>query len=251
MYKRTAYPILLFVVAATLFSCRKETPQGKLEQGQVAMTFDDASIENWHHYLPLLDSLGIKATFYISSYHSFTAQKKAWLKDIEKHGHEIAFHTASHPDMPKEVAKKGMAKVEEAEITKDLNLMKNDGYAITNFAYPFGSHSTQLNTCLLRTFKSVRALSNQQNYKKSLVKESGDWKVLYGADIDNNSKLNEHGIETLLDAAQQYNDCLVLVGHQINNTTIKLQVSRERLIMLSKAAAERNLRFITVNQIAK
>ena len=83
------------------------------------------------------------------------------------------------------------------------------------------------------------------------MKESGDWKVLYGADIDNNSKLNEHGIETLLDAAQQYNDCLVLVGHQINNTTIKLQVSRERLIMLSKAAAERKLRFVTVNQIAK
>ncbi|MDQ6609736.1 MAG: polysaccharide deacetylase family protein [Bacteroidota bacterium] len=250
MYKRTGCWLVWICFSIGISSCHKDVPQGKLEQGQIAFTFDDASVENWRQYLPLLDSLGIKATFYISSYHTFHAQKKTWLKEIEKHGHEIAYHTASHPDLVKEVTKNGMSQTEATEITADLQLMKADGFTITNFAYPFGSHNAQLNTCLLRTFKSVRALSNQQNYNKSLVKESGDWKVLYGADVDNNSRLTDDKILSLMDDAQLHNDCLVIVAHQINNKAIKLQISRERILLIAKAAKERNLKFINVNQIA-
>lgn len=252
MHKLTA-PIIIWGIAILFLSssCRKNIPVGKLEEGQVAITFDDATVENWHQYLPLLDSLNIKATFYISHYHKFNQQKKAWLKDIELHGHEIAFHTSSHPDLPKEVAKNGMAQTEVKEINKDLELMKNDGYNITNFAYPFGSYTSQLNNCLLRKFKSVRALSNHQNYNKSLVKESGDWQVFYGANIDNNSRLTDDVLLGLMGKAQEHNDCLVLVAHQINNKAIKLQINRERLQLISRAASERNLKFITVNQIAK
>lgn len=231
--------------------CRKEAPHGSLVEGEVALTFDDASVENWRHYLPLLDSLDIKATFYVSHYHTFNQARKAALKEIEKHGHEIAFHTANHLDMAKEAAKSGVASLEAAEIRGDLKLMLADGYAVRNFAYPFGSHTTQLNTCLLRTFGSVRALSNQQNYKKSLVAQSGDHKVLYGANVDNNSRLKEDGIATLMDDARDHHDCLVLVAHQINKPELKLQISRERLIFLSQQAALRGLRFVTVNEITR
>lgn len=250
-FRRVALLGLLFS-AVSFSSCRKESiPKGSLEEGQVALTFDDASVENWQKALPLLDSLHIKATFYVSHYHTFGKQQKAWLKEIERHGHEIAFHTATHPDMAKEVAKNGLAATEEKEIKRDLKLMRDDGYAVTDFAYPFGSQTSQLNTCLLRTFKSVRALSNHQNYNKSLVKEAGEGKVYYGADIDNNSRIKEDKIISLLNDARQFHDCLVIVGHQINNTDIKLQISRDRLIKVAQWAAERNLRFITVNEIAK
>ncbi len=250
-FNRTVF--FCFVLSALVFSaCRRESiPKGNLEQGQVALTFDDASIENWYNALPLLDSLNIKATFYVSHYHTFGKQQKVWLKEIEKRGHEIAFHTATHPDMAKEVAKKGLAATEEKEIRNDLKLMRDDGYTVTNFAYPFGSQTSQLNTCLLRTFKSVRALSNKQNYNKSLVKAAGEGKVYYGADIDNNSRIKEENIVSLLNDAQNFHDCLVLVGHQINNKEIKLQLGRDRLIKVAQWAADRNLRFITVNEIAK
>ena len=252
MYSRI---LLAFFVPTTvlllLTSCHKDALQGKLPSGQVALTFDDASVENWHQYLPLLDSLNIKATFYVSAYHTFNEEQKRMLKEIEAQGHEIAYHTANHLDLAKEVSKNGMAKTEANEINSDLALMKADGYNITNFAYPFGSHSTQLNNCLLRKFKSVRALSNHQNYNKSLVKEAGSWKVLYGANIDNNSHLKEDGIASLMDKAKDRNTCLVLVAHQINNRRIALQITRERLQFISKAALARNLEFVTVNRIAK
>jgi peptidoglycan/xylan/chitin deacetylase (PgdA/CDA1 family) len=243
--------VLCLVVFALFFAgCRKGVPEGELVEGQVALTFDDASVENWHNHLSLLDSLNIKATFYISHYHTFNKQQKAWLKDIQKHGHEIAFHTATHPDLAKEVSKIGLASTEEKEIKTDLKLMQADGYNPTDFAYPFGSHTSQLNTCLLRTFKSVRALSNQQNYNLSLVKEASEGKVLYGANIDNNSRLKEGGILSLLDKAREHHDCLVMVAHQINTNTA-LQITRQRLQYIAQRASERNLKFITVNEIVK
>jgi len=244
--------VLLLIAAQLLFTaCNKEIPRGKLPNGQIALTFDDASVDNWYQHLGLLDSLHIKATFYVSEYHTFNAVQKAKLKEINDRGHEIAYHTASHADLVKAVAKNGIAQTEAVEINSDLRLMQADGYTITDFAYPYGSHSSQLNACLLRKFKSVRALSNKQNYYKSLVKESGERKVLYGANVDNNSRLREDGIRSLMEKAKEHNDCLVAVAHQINVPFLALQISRQRLIAMSQYAAELNLEFVTINQIAR
>lgn len=243
--------LLLAIFFIGFSSCRKAVPEGDLEQGQIALTFDDNSIENWQRHLSLLDSLNIKATFYVSHYHTFNKQQKTWLKEIEAHGHEIAFHTATHPDLAKEVVKNGLAATEEKEIKTDLRLMQADGYHPTDFAYPFGSHTSQLNTCLLRTFKSVRALSNQQNYNLSLVKEAGEGKVLYGANVDNNSRLKEDGILSLMDKAREHHDCLVIVAHQIAVPNVQLKITRERLQYIARLAEERNLRFIRVDEIVK
>ena len=251
MQKSTLFSLLLAFVSVVCFlSCNKDL-HGHLPSGKLAITFDDASVDNWYRNLDLLDTLKIKATFYISTYHTLSAEQRQKLKEIERRGHEIAYHTASHADLVKEVQRNGMAQTEAREINSDLLLMKADGYDITNFAYPYGSHSTQLDKCLLRKFKSVRALSNHQNYDKSLVKETGDWKVLYGANIDNNSRLKEDKLLALLDKAREHNDCLVLVAHQINNPELRLQISAERLALISKAAADRNVEFVTINQIAK
>ena len=250
MQKSRLFSCLLCLAILFFTACRKDLT-GRLPSGQLALTFDDASVDNWYQHLDLLDSLKIKATFYVSAYHTFNTLQKQKLKEIARRGHEIAYHTATHPDLVKEVNKNGMAQTEAREINSDLALMKADGYDVTNFAYPYGSHSIQLDKCLLRLFKSVRALSNQHNYDKSLVKESGDWKVLYGANVDNNSRLKNDGILSLIDKAKEHNDCLVMVAHQINNPSLALQISKERLLLLSRAAAERSMEFVTINRIAK
>lgn len=250
MQKSLLFSLLLCFLAFFQQACFKDVPHGNLPSGQVALTFDDASVDNWFENLDLLDSLKIKATFYVSAYHTFTIEQKQRLKTIESHGHQIAYHTATHPDLVKEVNKDGMAQTEFKEIISDLSLLKRDGYTITDFAYPYGSHSNQLDNCLLRRFNSVRALSNHQDYYKSLVKEAGTRKVLYGANIDNNSRLKDDRILSLMDKAQEHNDCLVLVAHQINKPSLHLQISKERLLLLSRAAAERNISFVTISQIA-
>lgn len=247
-------PICLLCLGLFIFlftGCRKSTLNGRLSRGQVVLTFDDWSVDNWYQHLDYLDSLHIRATFYVSSYHVLNAAQKQKLKQIEKRGHEIGYHTSSHANLVKEVARNGMAQTEAQEINPDLTLMRADGYTVNNFAYPYGSHSTQIDNWLLRKFKSVRALCNRQNYHKSLVTESGERQVLYGAVVDNSSRLKDPEILLLMDKAKMNKAALVLVAHQIHFPSSPLQVSRERLLFISRAAAERNLEFVTVNQIVR
>lgn len=234
-----------------LFSqCNKSVPVGKIDNGSIALTFDDHYIDNWFTYLPLLDSLGIKATFYISAYNSFNEGQKKKLATLAAHGHEVAYHTTNHANLIKAKAKSGLQYILEEEIKKDLAKMRNDGYNITSFAYPYGSHDKILDDILLCSFKSVRALSNRQDYNKSLVKESGEGKVLHGANIDMNSRLKEDGILDLIGKANTHHDCLVMVAHQIDNPNFNLQISRDRLRMIAAEAQKRSMDFITIRQIA-
>lgn len=240
--------LILFVFLFT--QCRKNIPSGNINNGKIALTFDDHYINNWFDYLPLIDSLGIKATFYVSSYNSFNESQKKKLAIIASHGHEIAYHTTNHTNLVKAKAKAGLSYILEEEIKKDLKKMQMDGYHIISFAYPYGSHDKALDDMLLSSFKSVRALSNRQDYNKSLVKESGEGKVLHAANIDMNSRLKDDGILYLIEKANTHNDCLVMVAHQINNPDFNLQITAERLRLIANEAQKRNMQFITVRQIA-
>ena len=69
--------------------------QGK--QCAVVLTYDDAIDEQLDNAVPVLDSLGIKATFYITAYSpSIRTRMKEW-KKLSDRGHELGNHTLFHP----------------------------------------------------------------------------------------------------------------------------------------------------------
>lgn len=246
---RIATLIACLVVTIIFSACSKSIPDGKMPDGEVALTFDDSAVDNWFTYMPVLDSLNIKATFYVSNYHKLTQKQKDELHIMAAHGHEIAYHTTNHPDLVKALQKKGMAALITEEIEKDLPLMRKDGFNIVNFAFPFGSHNAQLDAAFLRTFKSIRAVTNSQNYHKSLVKQSGEKQLFYGASVDVSSKLNDGAIINLLNDAHTHNDCVVLLSHEINTPNYKYSVPLTRLRLIAAEAQRRNLKFVTVRQI--
>jgi peptidoglycan/xylan/chitin deacetylase (PgdA/CDA1 family) len=82
-------------------------PTGKT--AAVTLTYDDGLDGQLAHAIPLLDSKGIKATFFIASFagvdkdwalpnanSALSTRQQAWL-DASKKGHEIAGHTVNHP----------------------------------------------------------------------------------------------------------------------------------------------------------
>ena len=82
-------------------------PEGK--SAAVSLTYDDGLDGQLAHSIPLLDSKGIKGTFYISSFpgvdhdwalpnanNALTPRQMAWLA-AAGNGHEIAGHTVNHP----------------------------------------------------------------------------------------------------------------------------------------------------------
>jgi peptidoglycan/xylan/chitin deacetylase (PgdA/CDA1 family) len=63
----------------------------------VVITYDDAIIQHLDNAVPLLDSLGLKASFYITAYSpGCRLHLKEWRK-VAAEGHELGNHTLYHP----------------------------------------------------------------------------------------------------------------------------------------------------------
>jgi len=91
--------ILLYcLLSLTITYCQAQTIspwQGK--KCAVVLTYDDAIDQQLDNAVPVLDSLGLKATFYITAFSS-SMQKRLneWRKLADK-GHELGNHTLYHP----------------------------------------------------------------------------------------------------------------------------------------------------------
>lgn len=255
MNKGTKYCLIICWVAVLTFSlftgCSKQIPQGRLDDGYIALTFDDSSVANWYTNLTMLESFGIKATFYISNYHSLTNADKHLLKKIRDNDHEIAYQTTNHKNLVRLLysSSDGWNKVEK-EINTDLELMQKDGFIISDFAYPYGDYDAALNRGLLKTFRTVRAMTNQTNFYRSLATDAGcDRLVLFGAHVDNQTCLSNGDLARLLTRAKQKKACAILVAHEINRPYSKYQIDTNKIKFIADKAKELNLRFITVDEL--
>jgi len=232
------------------FGCTKYDKPGYMSRPGVALTFDDCYVNEWYDFLPVFDSFHVKATFYISNYQNLTQDQKDKLRIIKNHGHEIAYHTLSHPDMVKYLRKNSMEKLEGEEILRGLVLMNADGFYPKNFAYPYGSHTEVLDNCLLRRFRSIRCLNGSSDYAKSFTSGEDNSKLFaIGMDRSSGKTINE--LLNLVNIAQKNNNCLVLVGHHINRADKNMYVSPERLRKIIQEVRNNNMKFYTVCEITR
>jgi peptidoglycan/xylan/chitin deacetylase (PgdA/CDA1 family) len=208
-------------------------------------------VGNWYANLPLLESFGIKATFYVSCYHALTSTDKQLLKEIRNHGHEIGYHTTNHKNLVKLLysSSDGWTKVFD-EINTDLELMRRDGFVITDFAYPYGRHDAPLDRELLKIFKTVRAVTNKTNFYQSLATDAAcDKQVLFAAHVDVRTFLSDGDMNSLFTKAKEKKACAVLFAHQINLPSSKYQIDSNKLKLIADKAKELNLQFITIDQL--
>lgn len=67
------------------------------KKAAVVLTYDDAYNQQLDNAIPVLDSLGLKATFYVTAFStSMQTRLNDWRK-IAQHGHELGNHTLFHP----------------------------------------------------------------------------------------------------------------------------------------------------------
>ena len=81
--------------------CKNANAQGNATwQGKrcaVVLTYDDALDVDLDNAIPALDSLGLKATFYLSGYSgTLNTRLKEW-RAVAAEGHELGNHTLFHP----------------------------------------------------------------------------------------------------------------------------------------------------------
>lgn len=115
----------------------------------VVLTYDDALNVHLDNAVPVLDSLGLKATFYLSGYSGVLNNRLAEWRAIAKKGHELANHTFFHPCTGKRPGREfvtpdyNLGNYSIRRITDEIRMTNTmikaiDGKTSRTFAYPCG-----------------------------------------------------------------------------------------------------------------
>lgn len=216
------------------------TWQGK--KCAIVITYDDAIDQHLDNAVPVLDSLGLKATFYVTAFsHSVQTRLNDWKKLAEK-GHELGNHTLYHPciggkgrewvrpeyDMNNYTVKR---MVDETRMT-NLFLQALDGKRKRTFAFTCGDMKigdSSFIHAMKNDFAAARAVRNQMHKINEVD--------LYNVDC---YMVNNHSFGQMkewVDQAIQTNSLLVILFHGVgggNALDVSLPAHREFLLYLKK-----------------
>lgn len=93
---------VIYITAILLFSTGWATaqfgnPAWRGKKTAVVLTYDDAINEHLDNAVPVLDSLGLKATFYITAFSTSMQTRLNDWKNLAAKGYELGNHTLYHP----------------------------------------------------------------------------------------------------------------------------------------------------------
>lgn len=95
MFKK--FVVFILLVSIGLFSSAQNKRVWNNKNCAVVLTYDDALNVHIDNAIPVLDSLKLKATFYLSGYSGVLNSRMTEWETIAKKGHELANHTLFHP----------------------------------------------------------------------------------------------------------------------------------------------------------
>jgi peptidoglycan/xylan/chitin deacetylase (PgdA/CDA1 family) len=171
--------IAAFILITCLgFVCRAQDQKPwKGKKCAVVITYDDAIIQHLDNAVPLLDSLGLKATFYITAYSpGCRLHLKEW-KNVASSGHELGNHTLFHPCIGDQPGREWVPSdykmnhytvrrmVEETRMTNAF-LEALDGKTKRTFAFTCGDmkiHDTAFIDLMKDDFVAARSVRGQMH----------------------------------------------------------------------------------------
>ena len=208
----------------------------------VVITYDDAIDQHLDNAIPLLDSLGLKATFYVTAFSQSMQKRMNDWKKLAVKGHELANHTLYHPciggagrewvkpeyDMRNYTVQR---MIDETRMT-NLFLRALDGKTKRTFAFTCGDmkigDSSFINP-MKNDFVAARAVRNEMHKINEID--------LYNVDC---YMVNGQTGEQLIDWAKkaiETNSLLVILFHGVgggNALNVSLPAHREFLKFLKK-----------------
>ena len=92
---KNIFPLFLLIASVACHSQHQHSWKGK--KCAVVLTYDDAINEHLDNAIPVLDSLGLKATFYLTAFSTSMQTRLNDWKKLAANGHELGNHTLFHP----------------------------------------------------------------------------------------------------------------------------------------------------------
>ena len=234
--------VIYFIVFSSLTSYSQSNQNWNGKKCAVVITYDDAIDQHLDNAAPVLDSLGLKATFYITAFsQSMQTRLNDWKKLATK-CHELGNHTLYHPciggkgrewvkpeyDMNNYTVKR---MVDETRMT-NLFLHALDGKIKRTFAFTCGDMKIGDSSFIIamkNDFVAARAVRNQMHKLNEVD--------LYNVDC---YMVNNHSFGQMkewVDKAIQTYSLLVILFHGVgggNALDVSLPAHREILQYLKK-----------------
>src|SRR4051812_34734915 len=141
--------LLGFLSVMALFSFSQNKSLWHNKKCAVALTYDDAIDVDLDNAVPALDSVGFKATFYLSGFSGVLNNRLDEWRAIAKRGYELGNHTMYHPCVGKRLGRGFVTaeydldnytirRIQDEIRMTNTTLKAIDGKTKRTFAYPCG-----------------------------------------------------------------------------------------------------------------
>ncbi|MDX1955288.1 MAG: polysaccharide deacetylase family protein [Chitinophagaceae bacterium] len=217
--KRFHWPFIVLLLGNTALQAQFNQPwQGK--KCAVVITYDDAIDQHLDNALPLLDSLGLKATFYVTAFSPSVQTRMEDWRAMAAKGHELGNHTLYHPCaggpgrewVPKEYDLSTYTLKQIVDETRMTNLFLQalDGKTERTFAYTCGDQKVEDSFFiepLKKDFIAARGVRGEMHKIQDID--------LYNTDC---YMVNHHKAEQMIawvEEAMRTNSMLVILFHGV------------------------------------
>ncbi|HSW80440.1 MAG TPA: Ig-like domain-containing protein [Candidatus Saccharimonadales bacterium] len=194
------------------YSLAQDTATSSLSRPIVSITFDDGWADQYDNALPLLQSNGLNATFYIISGElnvQPTYMSPAQVKNLYNAGMEIGSHSITHPDLTTLSQSQLVNEMQQSQTTLQ-NLL---GAPVTDFAYPYGAYNNNTIAVGAQYYQSQRTVDPGLN-----TKENFNASKLLIHEVD--SDISQAQVKAWVDEAIQQKGWLILVYHEVNTSPV-------------------------------
>lgn len=244
--KRLITITVLFQLMVATPGITQFNPAWQGKKAAVVITYDDAINEHLDNAVPLLDSLGLKATFYVTAFsNSVQTRMNDWRK-LAASGHELGNHTLFHPciggagrewvSKQNDLRNFSVKRMENEVGMTNLFLQALDGKTKRTFAFTCGDmridDSLFING-MKNDFVAARAVRNEMHKINEVD--------LYNIDC---YMVNNHIFEEMkawVDKAIQTNSLLVFLFHGVgggNSLDVSLAAHRQLLLYIHQKQNE-------------
>jgi hypothetical protein len=135
----------------------------------VALMYDDWWLDTWLASLDLLTKYQARVTLHIAHFDGFDDNLRAQVRQLADAGNDIQAHGVLHIRGPNYVESHGVSSYVADEVAPSIDGLRDAGYDVVTFAYPFGMHTDEIDRAILDTHKvaTVRTLTKPQQLREN------------------------------------------------------------------------------------
>jgi peptidoglycan/xylan/chitin deacetylase (PgdA/CDA1 family) len=252
------YSLLIALACFFTFSANAQFNQPwRGKKAAVVLTYDDAINEHLDNAVPVLDSLGLKATFYITAFSTSMQTRLNDWKNLAAKGYELGNHTLYHPciggtgrewvSKQNDLRNYSVKRMENEVGMTNLFLQSLDGKNKRTFAFTCGDMKIEdslFMNGMQKDFVAARAVRNEMHKINEID--------LYNTDC---YVVNNHNFEQMkewVDKAIQTNSLLVILFHGVGGGNgLNVSIDDHRKILSYIKQQEKDVMIAPMLEVAE